>query len=432
MRGAGVRGCRGVGVEMERIESLLNSRTLQNLLERLFASQPKSRTQAHKNVSPSPCFAILWEPLPLNLLFPAPLLLLILVTFTQTAHAAPITLKRGVNLEGWMSNPTFRVLENSDLTALEAIRKAGFDFVRLPLNPRFFIEARANAPEPRASLERILQAARKQNLKVVVSLYSEDDIKLEALKGGAARDTYLALLERLGMVLNPYGAAWVAFEPMDEPIDPSRPDCSPSSYDWNSVQGQFVSAARRGAPQLTLLVSGLCYSSAYSMIQMKPLEDKNLIYSFQFVDPLVFTQQGNPINAEWVGFKNIPYPVSEAKLRAQIPAMLKGVPDPKLRKAMAATLEDYAKSAYGEAQIRSELEGAQGWARQQNVSVMLKSFAVHSSAPRADRLRWFRDVRTLAENSKMPWAVWTWTSPYGFGLLEGGKLPLDMKKALGL
>ena len=353
-------------------------------------------------------------------------------TFLTLAHAAPIALKRGVNLEGWMSNPTFRVLENGDLSALEAIKKAGFDFVRLPLNPRFFIEARANAPEPRATLERILGAARKHSLKVVVSLYSLDEIKLEALKGGAARDTYLALLERLGMVLNPYGAAWVAFEPMDEPVDPTRTDCSPSSFDWNSVQGQFVSAARRGAPQLTLLVSGLCYSSGYSLTQMKPLEDKNLIYTFQFVDPLVFTQQGNPINDEWIGFKNIPYPVAGAKLRAQIPGMLKNISDAKQRKYMADTLEEYAKSAYGETQIRSELEGAQGWARQQNVSVMLKSFAVHSSAPRADRLRWFRDVRTLAENSKMPWAVWTWTSPYGFGLLEGGELPADMKKALGL
>jgi len=416
------------------------------MLERFFVSQPQSRTQARKNISPSPPLPLSWTKRHLPGVLakaapigprrlsasPAPLLLILLSTFLTLAHAAPITLKRGVNLEGWMSNPTFRVLENSDLTALEAIKKARFDFVRLPLNPRFFIEARANAPEPRASLERVLGAARKQNLKVVVSLYSEDDTKLEALKGGAARDTYLALLERLGAVLSPYGAAWVAFEPMDEPMDPTRTDCSPSSFDWNSVQGQFISAARRAAPQLTLLVSGLCYSTLYGLTQMKPLGDKNLIYTFQVVNPLVFTQQGNPINPYWVGLKNIPYPVNETKLRAQIPGMLKNVSDAKQRKYMADALEEYAKSAYGETQIRAELEGAQGWARQQNVSVMLKGFTVHSSAPRADRLRWFRDVRTLAESSKIPWAVWTWTSPYGFGLLEGGTLPADMKKALGL
>ena len=64
--------------------------------------------------------------------------------------------------------------------------------------------------------------------------------------------------------------------------------------------------------------------------------------------------------------------------------------------------------------------------------MLLSSFAVHVSAPHADRLRWLRDVRTAAGAQKMAWAAWSWESPYGFGLTEQGKLPAEMKKALGL
>lgn len=346
-------------------------------------------------------------------------------------YAAPLELRRGVNLEGWLELVPFRPITAEQTAQLETIKKSGFDFVRLMVNPAFVIEARPGAPEPQASLERVLKAAQKQNLKVVVSFYDLSDAKAQVLKGGTARDTYLVLVEKFARLLEQYSSS-VVFEPIDQPVDPENWNCAPSSFDWNKVQGQFMAAARRGAPRLTLMATGLCYSEGDALTQIRPLEDKNVLYSFQYLEPLIFTQQGNPGNLEWNVLKGIPYPANAAQLKTSSPGLLAKISDPKLRQKVKAALEGYAGSGFAEADVRMALGRVSGWARQNNVSVLLKSFTVHSSAPRKDRLRWFRDVRLNAERQKLAWSVWTWQSPFGYGILEGGKLSAEVKAALGL
>jgi endoglucanase len=162
------------------------------------------------------------------------------------------------------------------------------------------------------------------------------------------------------------------------------------------VLSDFVRAARRGAPTLPVLVTGICYADADSLTALRPLRDKNVVYGFQYLDPLNFTQQGNPTDDHWKTLRNVRYtPDNTVEMRA-------------------------AFAAVG------------GWAKQHGVPVMLTSFAVHSSAPEADRLRWFKDVRQQAEGQRLAWAVWSWQSPYGFGLSRSGKLQDTLKRALGL
>ncbi|MFB9990959.1 glycoside hydrolase family 5 protein [Deinococcus oregonensis] len=304
--------------------------------------------------------------------------------------------RRGVNLEGWLGAAPFVPLGDVQLGQLKAVRAAGFDFVRIPVDPALFIGARAGSAEPQASLNRLLREAAARGLGVDVVLAPQPGLRQQVLRGGLARDTYLALIERLAQQLSAARMPRTMLEPLAEPVDPNRSDCGPSSFDWPSVLSAFVGAARRGAPTLPVLVTGICYADAGSLTELRPLRDKNVVYGFQYLDPLKFTQQGNPTDDHWKTLKGVRYTPADTA-------------------AMQATF-----AALG------------GWARQHGVPVMLTSFAVHNSAPQPDRLRWFADVRQQAESQRLTWAVWSWQSPYGFGLSRSGKLQDGLKRVLGL
>ena len=303
--------------------------------------------------------------------------------------------RRGVNLEGWLAGPD-PLLGPARLAQLAQVRAAGFDFVRVPLDPALFISAQPGAAEPQGSLDRLLSGAKARGLGVLLAFAPRPDLKAQVLRGGLARDTYLALLERLSGRVAAAGLPRALIEPLDEPVDPNRADCGPSRFDWPGTLSALVGAVRRGAPRLPALVSGLCYADSSSLTDLRPLADKNVVYGFQYLDPLNFTQQGNPTDDDWKKLKNVPYGASDARM-------------------MQA-----AFSAVG------------SWARQYSLPVLLTSFTVHGSAPREGRLRWLRDVRVQAEGQHFAWAVWTWQSPYGFGLSDGGRLPDELKRALGL
>lgn len=305
-------------------------------------------------------------------------------------------LSRGVNLEGWLGGGPFVPVGAAQLAQLQAVRAAGFDFVRVPLDSALFTGPPAAAQEPGASLARVLRAAAAQGLGVSIAVSPGSGLKREVLLGGAARDTHLALLEGLAGMIATSGVKRAVLEPLDEPVDPERADCGPSRFNWTRELTAYLAAVRRAAPTLPVLVTGSCYADATSLVDLRPLADRNVMYGFQYLDPLTFTQQGNPNDSQWAALRGVHYSAA----------------------AQAATQATFALVGH--------------WAQRYGVPVTLTSFAVHRSAPPADRLNWLADARRQAEAWHLNWAVWSWQSPYGFGLSDGHALPDGVRRALNL
>jgi endoglucanase len=140
----------------------------------------------------------------------------------------------------------------------------------------------------------------------------------------------------------------------------------------------------------------IAWTFADSTKDLRPLSDHNVVYSFQCLAPLNFTQQGNPDNDDWKNLRGVPYSAKDA------------------------------------AAMRKAFVGAGSWARQYGLPVLVTAFAVHDTAPKADRLRRLRDVRVLVEEQQFAWTVWSWQGNAGFGLSGGGLLPSELKRTLGL
>ncbi|WP_407571739.1 glycoside hydrolase family 5 protein [Deinococcus altitudinis] len=354
-----------------------------------------------------------------------------LLTAGGRTESPTFTVRRGVNLEGWLDQPQFSGLDSAQLAQLPRVRAAGFDFVRLLVNPVALLDSRGQGPgstEMAAGVRQVLAAARQADLKVLVSFYTDDaHQKAAVLEDGQAQETYLALLEQTARLLAPSGPQWVAFEPITEAAD-----CGISASNWMGLQSKFVRAARRGDPALTLMISGACYSDYDSLTDLRPLNDPNILYSFLYVEPLLFTQQGNPENPDWASFRNVPYPFGAEQLSPVLRSVLASVPDPDRRAAVRQAFHDLSQADFSRGTLRGQIARAGQWASRHSVTVVLSAFAVRVSAPSKDRGRWFSDVRQAAEANRMPWAVWSWTSPFGFEVSENGVLQPQIKAALGL
>jgi len=110
---------------------------------------------------------------------------------------------------------------------------------------------------------------------------------------------------------------YVLYEVLNEPhgIDDAR---------WGVIQGKTIEAIRRIDQKHTIIVGGADYNSISKLAAIPKYTDTNLIYTFHFYDPHIFTHQG----ATWgepsmAPLKNIPFPYDRQKM-PKFPAALRG------------------------------------------------------------------------------------------------------------
>ena len=99
---------------------------------------------------------------------------------------------------------------------------------------------------------------------------------------------YLDLVAVVAARLDRMDPSRVAFEPLNEPPQ----DCT--SADWPALQLRIVRAARSAAPRHTLILTGACGSMIAGLEALQPIDDPNIIYTFHFYEPYVFSHQGAP------------------------------------------------------------------------------------------------------------------------------------------
>ncbi len=113
-----------------------------------------------------------------------------------------------------------------DEAGLGELKAAGFDFVRMPVDPAPFLSPTA-APLREKLLDQVLESVRLVNnagLNVIVDLHlipSSDNRSIgmrEVLDDPAVFETYVGLVRDVGRLLANEDPAKVAFELMNEPV----------------------------------------------------------------------------------------------------------------------------------------------------------------------------------------------------------------------
>jgi endoglucanase len=339
-------------------------------------------------------------------------------------------IKRGGNLTGFFQYGDF---VPARLKELETMKTLGLDFFRLPIEPTRFYDS---ASPDWQNLETTISTANKLGLSVIVDLHPIQSTQDAALMNeGDPR--YAALLTKMAQFLTKFDRAKVALELMNEPIAPitaTNADKCAANFDWNKWQAKFYAAARAGAKDLTLVLTGACWGGIDGLLKVKTMTDPNVIYSFHNYDPMLFTHQG----ASWTGpeqwyLRQMPYPPTPDNVAKIAPTILADVPSAKQRNTYRAQLDDYSRTGFGRTQMAQNLTRAAQWAKRNNARLFLGEFGVLSdNAPPQDRLVWLRDMRETAESLGIAHAVWDFSQTGNFGPYRDGKLEVGVLQALGL
>jgi endoglucanase len=339
-------------------------------------------------------------------------------------------LRRGINLSEWFAQVydpkgyTKEHFQNWVTSAdIALIKSAGFDHVRLSVNPQpMFTNNRPEAiPQEYLSyLDAAVKMILDQGLSVVIDLHPDDDFKAR-LKD----DDFVQQLGDFWRALARHYGSWdterVFFEIMNEPevTDP---------YRWIGIQAKLAATIREGAPQHTIIAAGSRYSNDDQFLFLEALHDPNVVYNFHFYYPHIFTHQGATWGLNyWHWLRGVGYPSTPANA-AQVAA---GVPDAVDRLAVIR----YGQEHWDSTRIDAEISQVADWAKQRGVPVACNEFGVYRAyADPHDRAAWIRDVRTSLERHNIGWTMWDYSGSFGVATKKDGKATLDenIVNALGL
>ena len=340
-------------------------------------------------------------------------------------------LRRGVNLSGWFAQvgdpkgySREHFISHTTPRDLALIKAMGFDHVRLSINPRpMFREEEADAipKEYLNYLDEAVQTVLANDLAIILDIQPEHDFKDKL----ARDDGFVERFEDFWRAFaKHYGALdrnLVFFEILNEPEVQDR-------YRWAGIQAKLAAAIREGAPQNTIIATGARWSADDDLLFLESLRDTNVIYSFHFYEPHIFTHQGAGWAVDFWHFeRGLAYPStpeSAEKVASEVPEA-----------AYRLYVIRYGLERWNKARIEAEIAQVAQWARAHGVPVICDEFGVYRKYSDADsRAAWLADVRSSLEQHGMGWTLWDYSG--GFGVVaktDGAAVPDEpILRALGL
>lgn len=353
------------------------------------------------------------------------------VVVTQSvAHRRSENLGLGMNLsylENWWTGTKER--HYSDFAKaeeaakrkkmLEDIAEAGFKTVRIPICFGAWMQLKRpydwDNPDGLKMADSFVKWALANKLNVIIDLHHSefDGSTQEARKPERLVNLWMRIAHRY-QNLDPER---VFFELRNEPHD-----ITAEAWRWQA--NQMIKAIREIAPNHTLIVGFQDWNGRQAMIDSKPFDDKNIIYTFHYYDPFLFTHQG----ANWVTGSGV------SEMRA-VPFL--ALTDDKIKtpeKAKGKWAEGLIKT-HGEDSNRDkmfkDLNAAKNWSVKNNVPIFVGEFGSFGRyAGLEDRCRHAKTVYQALGKLSIPNAWWEWDG--GFNMFDSGtnKISDCMKNAI--
>ena len=309
----------------------------------------------------------------------------------RAAGGGPVPLRRGINITAWFRFPASRdpaVLAGylSD-QALSDLGHAGFDFVRLAIDP-------AIADSHRAVLLAAIRRIQRHRLSVIVSPHAHD----WHLESDPA----------------PLRAFWHVMAPMLRSLDQSRtvpeilnePVFHAHPEDWFTLQHDLLLEIRRSLPDATVILTGPDWGSIAGLVALPPEHDPNVLYSFHFYDPSELTSlAAYQPSLDHAAFARLPFPVDD-----RCPGV--GSPDPRT----AELMRYYCSLGWNGQRVNDAIGRAAAWADAHGVHLIAGEFGATVSLNTEARLAWLRTVRQASESRQIPWALWGYDDVMGFAV----------------
>lgn len=321
--------------------------------------------------------------------------------------------RAGVNLGGWLSQYGEADREHFE-TFIEAedidrIADWGMDHVRLPID--YPVIAAEDGFDERGFeyIDQCLEWCRSRDLNVIFDLhqapgYSFDDPDGSLLfEDEDLQDRFVDIWREFAERYESAGDD-VVFELLNEVVDP------PNGR-WNHLVNRTIKAIREIDPEREVIVGGPEYNDVEALETIGPIDDDNVVYTFHFYEPKLFTHQ----YASWMNV------AAEYATTVEYPGTFPGLEsfladNPEY----APAYERFVDERIDREWIENALAPAVEFGDAIDAPLYCGEFGVIEQAPLASRINWCRDVVDLLDDLGIGWACWSYRE-MDFGLIDADR-----------
>jgi endoglucanase len=347
-------------------------------------------------------------------------LLLVLLSFTLLHAQTPTCpFEKGFNFGAWFQGQDPKQIPNwYTINDFKNLQKLGCDVVRLPINlegmsgsaPDYTID-----PILYKLLDRTVDWAEELGMHILLDNHRTGEVEW------ADRIQLVALWQQMAEHFK-NRSTLVYYEICNEPF-------GASDADWGEMQRLAIEAIRAIDDVHTIIVSPAAMGNLHHLANMPVYEDDNLIYTFHFYHPMLFTHQG----ADWVDpdmsdITGVPYPYDAARMPAK-PSHIVGT-------WLEWGYDDYHNQGT-QASLHAEIDIALQFREQRGGPIFCGEFgAILHEDTHEDRRRWYKDLGDLLNDNQIAWTCWGYSG--GFGIFQKDKfgfpqdLDIPIVEALGL
>jgi endoglucanase len=304
---------------------------------------------------------------------------------------------KGVNLTGWFAAKDARSIPFNKFTKkdFQNIKSLGCDVVRLPIELHHMT---SGAPDYTVDpifysyLDQVIDWTEELQLNLII-----DNHTLEVAKSKTVETPLLKIWPQMARHYKDRSTS-VFYEILNEPN-------TLLASDWAAIQAKVVDSIRVYDTRHTILVTGADWGGIAGLLALKKLKDTNLIYSFHFYDPFLFTHQG----ASWADLTDlggVPFPYDATRMPA-CPESLKNT-------WVAGSLSSSYKTDGTVAKLKTTIDTAIKYGTTNGVKIYCGEMGVYNlKSLDADRVFWYKEVATYLSSKSVPWTMWDYQGSFG-------------------
>ncbi len=381
----------------------------------------------------------------------------------QPAAAATFEVRRSIAMDLWVTWPGAERWNDADVVEafpewtgfvdaedIADLRQAGFDTVRLPVEPAFLLHGNDSARREAvlSGINRAVALLVGEGLNVIVDLHTiprGDESGMagtrQVTEDPAVFARYDALVGEIAADLSRWPAQTVALELINEPTL----DCHDADEQmrWQASLERLHGTARAANADITLVLTGACWGSAGGLTALDPtrIADDNTVWSFHSYEPFIVTHQG----AGWVDhlvrhLRDLPWPPDAlsgddwAAMVARNEGRIRAELDGRRQAESLDFLHDHTRRLRGGnavARLAEPFDRVARWADAHGIArgrVFLGEFGMIGrewgtdlDVPEPWRLAYMRDMIALAEEHGFGWSVWSYGGAFGLAQAYGGQ-----------
>lgn len=329
-------------------------------------------------------------------------------SFTTVDADLPMELKRGVSMG--------KEPETLNPEDIQFVKSMGFDHVKLLIYPIPLKNGDGLYDANMWRFDSLVNTVVDGGLKAVVCIHAPEFLRIKVMRDWQEFEDMLGFYEALGKhMADRWSPSQVSFQLMTEPHS--------NAWDWNMMLTMMWEATRRGMPNHTLILPPTNSSLIEGgLVEVVPVDDKNVIYCFGFYEPYFFSLQGWPFDSTYQ-VSGVPYPSSPEIIAGVMDDILSSVPAQSQAQARNDLIA-YGNERWNREKRAARLKMATDWAKNNgNQKLYVHEWALFmANVKPEDGYRFVRDGRELLEENGVGWS-WFGYNEIPLTIFNGNRTP---------